>query len=200
MPCFEESTDPGVTPPPGPPPAQNGVGDDDRDRKFETLRSNFAKEVTGERERREAAEAKIKEYETAQAAAEQKRLEKQGEFKTLAEQKSAEAADWQARAEAAEAKDAARLEAVAASNTERLKALPETLRKFPLSQDADQAAAQLAALEGQVKTAPPGGVWNDPARPAGNPPTAEQEIEALTRNAQQAQLGRRKSTTKGVIK
>jgi DNA repair exonuclease SbcCD ATPase subunit len=130
-----------------------------------------------------ALEAKQKEREDAEAEAERKRLEEQGQYKTLAEQAEAKRQEAEAeltrlREEAKVAKESAEKERgrVMKALTARLEKLPEAMRELaPQTEDPDALEGWLEKAEKNagVLAGKPGSP--DSPKPAGKPNEADEK-------------------------
>lgn len=115
--------------------------------------------IKAERERRQAAEAKIAEMEAAQEAARLKAAEEQGEFKKLYEESTGKLSALEEELNALRAEKAARLEAAKAEADRALEELPEDLRALVpdgLSPEAKLAQVRKVAALSKKEKAPTG--------------------------------------------
>jgi hypothetical protein len=162
----------------------------------------MGRKVSAAEKRAQAAEAEIAAIKAEQEAAERARLEEQGEFKTLAEQRAAEAEQLRIENEAFKKEKKERLDRITARNEELIKELPEKWQKFTFDKDPERAAVQIADLAKDAATQAPGnpGVFANGARPA---PSAradswDEELAGLKKRAADVQLGRVQTTDRGV--
>jgi hypothetical protein len=212
---FFAPDDPAGDPPPPTDPPTDPKGDtgDADDDKFTRLRRSMGRQVSGERKRADAAEARAQELEAQIAADEEARLARAGEHEELAKKRQTERDEALAIAErlreendAFKAREQARIERLTAANEERLNALPEHFQKLPRYPDPDQQAEAIAMYESQnaAATSRPGspGVFGEPARPpSGGPaPSKEDRIAELRARAADVQLGRVKNNARGVTR
>lgn len=140
----------------------------------------------------EAALAKI---EADAKSREEAALAEQGKHKELAEVKSSEAKqlreqlkEREAKLAAYEAANQARLDEIAVSNKERIKALPEAVRKdVPKGLDPEALAGVLTTIEKLLPAAQGNGRFAGGNRPPA-PTTPEMSLEDANRRLAQAQL------------
>ncbi len=136
-----------AAPPPATPPGDKAGKTYTEDEHKAILRGQ-GKEIKKLRAQVEAAEKAETERKEAEEAAKRERLEKQGEFKTLAEEATAERDDFKAKYETLAAAETTRQEGVAKSNKARLEALSEEHQALlPPGLGADAAAEQLGRIE-----------------------------------------------------
>jgi len=136
----------------------------------------------------EAAQAKLAKIEADAKAREEAALAEQGKHKELAEVKGQEAKTLREQLKerddklaAYEAKEQARLDEIATRNKERIKGLPEEVRKdVPKNLDPESLASVLNALEKLAPRDDGNGVFGGGPRPrTGGAPT--QDIDAANR-------------------
>jgi hypothetical protein len=170
------------TPPPGGEEKSNG-GKDGAEPKMIT-EEEFARRMRGkaaEAERAskalEAAQAKLAKLEADAKAQTEAALAEQGKWKELAEQRAQALKDHQSaikereeKIAAYEAKEQTRLEEIATRNKERIKALPDDIRKdVPRGLDPESLASVLSTIEKLIPgDSSGGGVFSSGPKPRAN--------------------------------
>lgn len=115
----------------------------------------IARLLRGQGSEIEKLQGKISAHAEATAEDERKRLEEQGEFKTVAEQLTEKNKALVVRITEFEKRETSRVERVAAANEDRVGKLPEALRGLvPAGLDPDAAAEHIGKLEGLTTSEP----------------------------------------------